>query len=409
MSMQNYLNKKCNYISIKGVVNMKKTIAIGIATIMLAVIFIGIAEKTNAYPAGWSDDKKIVDVSMTPTLNAPYDIAVSGNNIHVVYTTPRKDDTTYGDIYYKKSINNGLTWINEKLLSTNGAYARIAINGNNLHVIYSKVVYRNRTPHYGPWNLDKVDLVYIKSTTNGNTWSNPKTLTIFTTTGACGVYDIAVYKNNIHVVYLNGPIYQTTPFLYYKRSTDNGNTWLKQTILTRGVGEIKPTIAVSGNSVHVLYGSTKDKIYYMRSITNGLTWERSIRIGDISSADGEKLRCAVAVNGNNIHVIWGHKPIYYRKSTNNGLTFGNTIKITNEGYFPDIGVSGNKVHIVFLDPRWEKIYYKKSTNNGNTWQNEVSIGGSQPLYPLIAVYQNNLHVIWNGPHSSLWYKRSPPF
>ena len=67
---------------------------------------------------------------------------------------------------------------------------------------------------------------------------------------------------------------------------------------------------------------------------------------------------AIAVSGNNVHVVWedvtpGNCDILYRRSTDSGATFPNVIKnlSSNAGIsqLPAIAVSGNNVHVVWED------------------------------------------------------------
>ena len=83
---------------------------------------------------------------------------------------------------------------------------------------------------------------------------------------------------------------------------------------------------------------------------------------------------AIAVSGNNVHVVWdddtlGNFEILYRRSFDGGATFGPTINLSNnagQSFRPAIAVSGNNVHVVWDDntPGNFDILYKRSTDGG---------------------------------------------
>ena len=87
---------------------------------------------------------------------------------------------------------------------------------------------------------------------------------------------------------------------------------------------------------------------------------------------------ALAVSSNNVHVVWhsgsegGNFDILYRRSLDGGSTFPNIIKnlSNNMGIsgFPAIAVSGNNVHVVWEDDTPDPlrdILYRRSTDGGS--------------------------------------------
>ena len=94
----------------------------------------------------------------------------------------------------------------------------------------------------------------------------------------------------------------------------------------------------------------------------------------MSNDAGDSLIPAIAVSGNNVHIVWhdttpGNSDILYRRSTDGGATFGSTINLSNNAgnsCYPAIAVSGNNVHVVWEDdtPGNIDILYKRSTDGG---------------------------------------------
>ena len=89
----------------------------------------------------------------------------------------------------------------------------------------------------------------------------------------------------------------------------------------------KTALAVSGNNVHVLWDDNtpgNSDILYRRSLDNGTTFPNIIK--NLSSSPGFSNSAAIAVSGSNPYVVWGDSTlgsteIIYRTSANNGDTF----------------------------------------------------------------------------------------
>src|SRR5437867_4206393 len=109
-------------------------------------------------------------------------------------------------------------------------------------------------------------------------------------------------------------------------------------------------------------------------------------IFNLSNNTGHSEHPKVAVDGNNVYVVWaddtfGTRDIYFRKSTDNGCTFGETIDISNlngGSVDPQIAASGNNVYVL-----WEHtpenngaIFFTKSSDNGNSFEKARNIANN---------------------------------
>ena len=219
---------------------------------------------------------------------------------------------------------------------------------------------------------------------------------------------IASNVDSIHVVWYDER--DGNREIYYKRSTDGGQTWGADTRLTTNDSVSKnPAIAISGSYVHIVWDDKRDgnrEIYYKRSTDGGTTWGGDIRLTnatDISYCPG------IAVSGSNVHIIWtdlrdgnGNKDIYYKFSTDGGITWGNDTRITNDAamsYNTSISVSGSNVHFIWEDTRDgnREIYYKRSTDGGLNWGTDTRLtnNSSARFLPTSAVSGSNLYIVWN--------------
>jgi hypothetical protein len=211
--------------------------------------------------------------------------------------------------------------------------------------------------------------------------------------------------SNIYVLWKDNSTGNTE--IYFKRSTDNGATWDKKKRLSHNAGySSDPAIAVSGENIHVVWSDDTPgnrDVYYRRSRDNGITWSKQKRL---TNNAGDSSLPTVAASGSYIHVTWyddtaGNDEIYYKRSTDNGVTWSKQKRLTQTvggSWEPVIAVSGNNIHLVYSDntPGNSEIYYTRSTNNGATWRKakRLTKNAGLSLEVDIAVSGNNIHVVW---------------
>lgn len=204
----------------------------------------------------WGGIKRL---TWTPGLSYAPVITVDWNNhIHIVW-----DDWTHGaaEIYYKRSTNGGLSWKTKRLTWNFGYSYHQSIthdSGSNIHVV---------------WHDDTfgaAEVCFKKSTNEGTTWMNKR---LSWNPGNSWFPVIAIDSNNfIHVVWnddMNGGY--TNFKIFYKRSTDGGITWDVTKRLTWNTdNSYLPAIAVdSMNNIHVVWGDNTPgnyEIYYKKGI-----------------------------------------------------------------------------------------------------------------------------------------------
>ena len=201
------------------------------------------------------------------------DIAVSGNNVHVVW-----HDNTPGsyDIFYTRSTNSGSSFPDLKNLSDNSGssiFPAIASTGNNVYVVW-----RDNTP-------GNDEILYRRSINNGDTFPN----IIKNLSGNArhsGSPAIVAFGNNVHVVWQD----QTTvsPFvndIFHRRSIDGGSTFpnvIKNLSGASGIlqNSIDPAVAAAGNDIHVVWDNRvsgdPNEVVYRTSSDNGATFPATI-------------------------------------------------------------------------------------------------------------------------------------
>jgi hypothetical protein len=318
---------------------------------------------------GADHDPTTSNISTNPTEAADVEVAVSGSTIHVVY---EHDPVSPGDfdIFYQRSTNGGASFGPVINLSNNlgdSLEAEIAVSGNDVHVVWF-----DATTGDG-------DIFYRRSTDGGVSFTDPiKNLSSSSTHSDWP--SIAVSGNNVHVVWAE---FQASVEILYRRSTNGGSSFpnVIKTVSAVGDNSNQPEVAVSGNNLHVVWKDIAPgniDVFYRKSATNGDTFEAIKNLSGNSGDPFLNTRPHIAVNGNNVHVVWddntsGNFEILYRRSTNGGSSFPNIItNISNndlDSLLPAIAVSGNNIYVVWTQnmpsgPVAFDVFYRTSADNG---------------------------------------------
>jgi len=187
-------------------------------------------------------------------------VAVSGSVVHVVWTDNRNGNY---EIYYKRSTDAGVNWGADIRLTNNTAFSldpSVAVSGSVVHVVWNDNRDGNR------------EIYYKHSIDGGVSWGTDIRLTNSSPYSMSA--SITVSGSVAHVVWYDKR--DGNQEIYYKRSTDAGVNWGADVRLTNNdFGSIYPSIAVSGSVVHVVWTDNRNgnyEIYYKRSTDAGVSW-----------------------------------------------------------------------------------------------------------------------------------------
>jgi len=439
----------------------------------------------------WHPDQRLTSdpgASRT-TFNFGRSIAVDeSGRVHAVWYDARHGQL---HIYYRRSTDQGGTWAPEQRISRESfihEHPSIAVAGASVYIVWHAVV-----PGQGP----RIHMAH--SSDNGQTWAPPQTLT----TGQGTYATLAVVDEVVHLVWTdtgaggaeiqyrqsldgglawdldrrltNIPYPSRTPSIaadenlvalawvdtkddneeeYVKVSTDGGQTWGKDTRITKNrLNSWAPSVSVFGESIHLVWFDQKangvglpdaerqlDEMLRMIGVsftsesvkkTQANVFDRRAlqrriqeklqrveaskdiwhaRSGDPRQLQGLLLRFQQTVDKANSE--W---EIYYRRSENGGHKWEKEKRLTKQigmSSRPNIAVSGSNVHLVWSDNRGGRtaLYYMMSTDNGKSWAEEVRLtdaaGGA--MDPSIAVSGNVVHVLWydtRDGNAEVYYKR----
>jgi hypothetical protein len=261
----------------------------------------------------WSTDVQLTDNTSVP--DGPC-IDVFGSTIHIVWQEQRDGKH---EIYYKRSADAGLTWGPDTRLSDTSAIAIspfIAVSGTNVHVVWSDS--RDGTYNY--------EVYYKHSADGGLSWGADTRLT--NDLAYSGYPHISAFDSDVSVVWCDGRDNNYFE-IYYKRSADAGLNWDEDIRLTNDPDfSGPPSVAVSGLAIHVVWTdgrSGNNEIYYKRSIDGGVNWEEDMRL--TNAVPFIKYSPAVLASNDAVHVVWadtrdavGAKIYYKRNPTGNSAT-----------------------------------------------------------------------------------------
>ena len=175
--------------------------------------------------------------------------------------------------------------------------------------------------------------------------------------------------------------------IYYKQSTDGGETWGADIRLTDTTGtDYDPAIVCAGSKVHIIW-RCGNRIFYLRSTDAGQTWlpKTLLHSGGIMLQSP-----CIAASGDTVYTAWvrapGGFPPYQallRRSLDGGVTWLDTIRVSPPGYdtCADCALvvdKGKRVHFFWTNswfsvgPYWG-LYTRKSTDFGATWSAPVEL------------------------------------
>ncbi|MFH1050347.1 MAG: sialidase family protein, partial [bacterium] len=308
-------------------------------------------------------------------------IAVSGGVVNVIWESNRDDKNI--EIYFRRSTDYGVTWepeimLAKAILSSTKIQTSIALDSSNVHIVWCD-------------KRDKQWEIYYKHSSDfGVTWG---TDTCLTNTRYSFLPSISVSKGIVNIVWAD---YESTyEDIFSIRSSDGGITWSEVIHLTDANGNSTyPSISVSNSLAVVTWQDERNggnpQIFYKISTDNGESWDEDQLLTDSS---GYFAFANVSVSSSNIHIVWyDHKnrEIFYKRTTNCGLSWEPDFKLTeveesNDAIVhPFVSASGTAVYIVWPDNRNDtnsEIYFKRNPTGNAVGVEEEQNTEQQNFYP----------------------------
>jgi hypothetical protein len=196
--------------------------------------------------------------------------------------------------------------------------------------------------------------------------------------------------------------------VFYKRSTDAGETWGEDVLLSieDEQSSILPKVGISGDTVHVVWFEDDFGLLYRRSTNGGETW------GNFDSIVPGMKYSSIQAFGDTIYiagVVASLGVLRFTKSFDGGNNWQPIIEITQARANPTLRVMSNTILDVTVSyralPGVCEVYNVLSFNGGQTWLDSVmvsendGIGSQRPA--MDTDDSSGIHITWYD------YKYSP--
>src|SRR5215216_982811 len=342
------------------------------------------------------------NLSNNPGNSTDAQIAVYQNNVYLVWS----DATTgNGDIYFKRSVDNGTSFGTTENLSSNpgnSTDAQIAVYQNNVYLVWSDATTGNG------------DIYFKRSVDNGTSFGTTENLSI-NSTELSSVPQISAVGGNVYLAWtepMNG-----SNEIFFRYSNDSGASFrgareLSNTLSVDGESALFPRISALGSNVYVVWQDKVSGNYEILLRESNDGGSRFSGIKNLSRNNtGDSISPRIASLGNNVYVVWtdyepGKSEVFLRASNDNAATFGGIKNISysnGDSYDPRIAVAGNSsVYVLWEDSSFRgftfDLVFRASDNAADTFQNKVNIGryvGEIADYGQIAGIGKNIFVIWS--------------
>ncbi|MFH0847733.1 MAG: sialidase family protein [Chloroflexota bacterium] len=367
--------------------------------------------KNKAYSITWEDDIQLTNTdaaAIYPTLG------LNGSTVHLAWVDQRHGGENR-EIYYNRSIDNGVTWQTSDTRISNNPLLSIkddlAVKGNTVHLFW-------RDSRDG--NFEEY---LVQSKDGGVSWGSETRLTNDPAFSGCPFP--SVIGNTLNLFWRDDR--SGTLKIYQKRSVDAGANWSPDILLTPdGIQSEFPFPAISGNTIHLVWRDTRDgnsEIYYKRSMDAGATWTAD---ENLTKNPSESEHPKIVAQGDTLYVVWrdnrdGKYEIYYKRSTDGGQSWSTDRKLTHgagRSYWPVLAVSNDLLHLLWCDDRsgTQALYYAFSNDKGDSWSAEARL--SECVLPLgeelmgahpIMATESYVHVVFNDDRTGvnkIYYKRA---
>jgi hypothetical protein len=262
-------------------------------------------------------------LSNNPGVSTNPNVAVSGGNVYVAW----EDDTAGGsEIILVRSTNNGVNFAPSRNISNSPGESsdpRIAISENNVYVVWED---------YSLGNSTESEIMLIRSTNSGANFASAEDLS--DSPGQSTDPRIAVSEGNVYVVWEDASS-EGNSEIEFVRSADRGATFSTAKNLSNNDGiSFDPRVAVSGNNVYVVWEDTSSSataepgtaeaggssdIFLARSTNNGATFGR---VQNLSNSPTESFDPYIAVSRSKLFVLWsddnqGNAEVIFTDKTRN--------------------------------------------------------------------------------------------
>ncbi|MCK5561903.1 MAG: exo-alpha-sialidase [Thermoplasmata archaeon] len=220
-------------------------------------------------------------------------LAVSGINVYVVFN--RGD----GRLIFMKSTDNGSNWSSQTEVGSASANPRIDVFTLNDSCLVTCASYFSSA----------VEVFFYKSTDAGVTWSDSQCVSHYDSISSQRHAMDTDDSGGVHVVWYD---YKYSPYpwtgdIFYRSSRDSGSTWELIDSLTVEHRAFYSDILAEGTDLHLVWMDDRHdfdhnfEIYYRMSTDLGQTWGSEVRL---TYAPNWSSSPSLACDGRYLHLFW---------------------------------------------------------------------------------------------------------
>ncbi len=344
----------------------------------------------------------IINLSNDPGDSYNPHLSIVGNNVYVVWVDGTPGPYGNPDILFRASTNGGASFGPTINVSNNLGFStepEMAVSGNNIYIVW-----RDST-------LGNEGIFFKRSINNGVSFGSPMYLSYNSSKGINSVRpQIVANANDVYIVWSNGNFDNGHSDVLFKRSINNGATFGITINISKNPTTLSTLqrIAISGSKVYVIWADgpfNKRQIFFKRSMDGGATFSNTTTITNATT--GDSFNPQIAASSNKVYLLWQYdlgnisKQLFLKRSTDSGSSFSNTTTI-NQGQKDSsdalLNSSGNKVYVIWDDNSTgnSKIFFRKSMDAGANFTNNLSLSNpmGQSQYPSMVPYSNNIYAVW---------------
>jgi hypothetical protein len=162
---------------------------------------------------------------------------------------------------------------------------------------------------------------------------------------------ISAEGNNVYVVWWDDRVVGPNKTeIFLRASTDNGQTFKDALNLSKNITDLSSgeKVAAQGDNVYVVWSgkqivNSPSDIFFRRSTDNGQTFNPQFNVSNSTSVDSE--RAQIGTSGKSVFLTWwetmnGKDQPMLRISTDSGATFGPILKLSANGTITGSGGGG---------------------------------------------------------------------
>jgi len=302
-------------------------------------------------------------------------MAVNGPNVHVAW---EEIDTITNarNSYYKHSLDGGNTWSSGVFIDSTGDWPGIAVSGKNVYIVNDRHITASNS-----------EIFFLRSLNNGLTWSPEQQLTF----AADRSEDEAIVAQGSHIHMSWNDKRTGKFQIFYKESADYGVTWGPDVVVdiqsdyntALSVDGANVDVIAAGNPVPL----GRFQVLWSNSADTGATWAGATGVNLSNDTAHTYFLPHIARDGSNLHVVSSSNAgAKYFHSSTAGVTWDTPYTLPGANF---VTYTGCVVHIIYTDAT-HKIYYLRNPtgNSGNTCVHSMGINQVTGKANQVAVYPN---------------------